>query len=104
MDLLAEHCGLRAGGRPSVEKRKLASVEGLVEYLDGLAETRNGLLRRLTREAILKDQQWLKVLERWGFSFDPGKPLIEESLHETLPGPSLSGGVRWFREWLTNGS
>jgi len=81
LHILAEHCGLRH--RPEL-RRHLQRKKGLVEYLDHLAAARSCRLRHLTREAIFEDREWLKQLERWGFSFDPEKPLIEETFYEQL--------------------
>jgi phosphatidylserine/phosphatidylglycerophosphate/cardiolipin synthase-like enzyme len=88
VSLLAEHCSLPGAAA------ELARVEGLVEYLDGLAEARRGRLRLLTSVAFFDDHQWLKILARWGFSFDPGRPAIEETLHEALALPAAPWGRR----------
>jgi phospholipase D1/2 len=95
--LLAEHCGFLGQAR---EEKKLARIGGLVEHLDALAGARRGRLRLLTREALLEDQPWLETLARWGFSFDPSRPAIEETLHEALAPPSTTEGGTWFRDWL----
>jgi phospholipase D1/2 len=100
VDLLAEHCGLSGDAEA---ERHLARPEGLVTYLDELAGSPRARLRLLTREAFFENQQWLKALERWGFSFDPGRPAIEESLHEAMEGASPGGARTWFRRWFGGG-
>jgi phosphatidylserine/phosphatidylglycerophosphate/cardiolipin synthase-like enzyme len=80
VSLLAEHAGLRRLG----ERRELKRRQGLVDHLDRLASGAQHRLRHLTREAVLEDRDWLASLERWGFSFDPEKPLIEEELHALI--------------------
>jgi phosphatidylserine/phosphatidylglycerophosphate/cardiolipin synthase-like enzyme len=94
VSLLAEHCGLPE------ETPELQRPHGLVEYLDGLADARTGRLRRLTREAIFDDQEWLKHVERMGLSFDPGAPLMDEEDYESMRPSSdslLDRGLRWFK-------
>lgn len=84
-------------------QRGLARSAGLGKYLDELARSRRARLRLLTREAFFEDQQWLKALGRWGFSFDPAGPAIEETLHEAMESASPEGGRTWFRRWFGGG-
>jgi phospholipase D1/2 len=74
IDLLAEHCGV-LGRYDSIND--LFSGRGLVERLNYRADN-GGRLRRLTRETILEDRQWLEPLERLGISIDPSSPVVEE--------------------------
>lgn len=87
VSLLAEHSGLRG---PEAW-RQLSRRQGLVAFLDGLAAAGTHRLRPLTREAVLEDRGWLEHLARWGVAFDPARPVVEQTLHETLgPGPEPS--------------
>jgi len=83
VSLLAEHCGVLG---ELEARRRLARSAGLVEHLDDLADQRSCRLRRLTRDTLLEDHQWVAYLERWGLSFDPSKPLMEEMYDALLPG------------------
>jgi phospholipase D1/2 len=99
IDLLAEHCGLPVAD----VQRELQDGAGLVERLERLTGLRGSRLRRLTPEVITADQEWLKTLDDWGFSFDPAKPVLEDTLYEKLlPTPQswVGRGLVWFREWL----
>jgi phosphatidylserine/phosphatidylglycerophosphate/cardiolipin synthase-like enzyme len=78
--LLAEHTGLR---RPSAVRR-LRHTRGLVDYLDEIAARPESNLRPLTPAGIAADQPWMKTLADWGFSLDPKKPLVTETLFEKL--------------------
>jgi phosphatidylserine/phosphatidylglycerophosphate/cardiolipin synthase-like enzyme len=102
--LLAEHCGLSTR---SAERRELRRRRGLVGVLDRLADDPSTRLRRLTREGFVEDRAWLETLERWGFSFDPGKPASEQgAAHERAVagnGSVLAAGFVWFREWVARG-
>jgi phospholipase D1/2 len=77
VNLLAEHCGLLQHG---AIPRELGKRKGLVSYLDSLADTNTGRLRRLSPQAILQDNQWVGPLARWGFSLGPEKPTVEGML------------------------
>jgi phosphatidylserine/phosphatidylglycerophosphate/cardiolipin synthase-like enzyme len=81
VNLLAEHCGLW-GDRAGL--RELRRPSGLVDFLDRLADGRAHRLRHLSRDGFVEDREWLEALERWGFAFDPGQPVIEEMVHELL--------------------
>jgi phospholipase D1/2 len=98
-NLLAEYCGLN----PTEAWRRLHLRVGLVECVDRLDCGSCDRLKRLTPEVIAADQQWVQQLARWGFSFDPEKPLIEEALYEQImpTGDSwLARGIVSFRDWL----
>jgi phosphatidylserine/phosphatidylglycerophosphate/cardiolipin synthase-like enzyme len=102
-NLLAEHCGLRK--QPDA-RRLLGRKRGLVAYLDQLAAAKQHRLRVLTPEAVFEDREWVKQLQRWGLSFDPEKPVIEETLYEALAPDSdsfVARGLMWFRRWLGQG-
>lgn len=91
VSLLAEHCGLlgRAEARPGLRRKR-----GLVDYLDRLASEQRGRLRFLSREAFTADRAWLQLLERWGLAFDPGRAVLEETLHEALAANGAVGLAR----------
>jgi phosphatidylserine/phosphatidylglycerophosphate/cardiolipin synthase-like enzyme len=93
IDLLAEHCGLKE----SEASRRLAPARGLVDRLDEICRIPGLRLRRLTPELIAEDQEWLKKLDEWGFSFDPATPLIEDTLYEQV----LPASDAWLAEGLT---
>lgn len=99
IDLLAEHCGLQV----SEADRRLPARAGLVARLETMCSSPGLRLRRLTPEVIAADQEWLKKLDEWGFSFDPESPLIEDALYEQiLPAADswLAQGVNWFRDFF----
>jgi hypothetical protein len=98
VSLLAEHCGLL---RHPDARRILRRRQGLIEYLDGLADARGHRLRHLTSEAMIEDQEWIGHLARWGFGLDPGSPLLGEQAFERLEPSSdsfLARGVVWLRD------
>jgi phospholipase D1/2 len=96
VSLLGEHAGLSAKAEA---RRRLRRTDDLVAYLDDVASSGAHGLRHLTREAIVGDRAWLENLERWGLSFDPRTPVLEESVHEALAPASRSLLMRGFR-WL----
>ncbi len=91
VNLLAEHCGV-GGDRAAL--RALGRRTGLVPYLDRLADARTHRLRPASRDEYVRDRQWLAALERWGLWFDPGRPVLEELVHEAL----AFGGLRGSRK------
>jgi phosphatidylserine/phosphatidylglycerophosphate/cardiolipin synthase-like enzyme len=93
IDLLAEHCGLKE----NEAGRRLTLARGLVDRLDEICGVPGLRLRRLTPEVIAADQEWLKKLDEWGFSFDPATPLIEDTLYEQV----LPASDSWLAEGLT---
>ena len=96
VSLLAEHCGLPE------DTLELERRHGLVEYLDGLANSRAGRLRPLTREAMFEDRNWLKQLERLGLSFDPTRSTDEDVYESFTPNSEslLDRGIRRLKERL----
>jgi phosphatidylserine/phosphatidylglycerophosphate/cardiolipin synthase-like enzyme len=79
-NLLAEHTGLR---RLS-ERRALGSMDNLVKYLNDHADRLNCRLRRHTMSSFLEEASWIKDLMPDDLSFDPERPLIEESINEAI--------------------
>ncbi len=58
-------------------------------------------LRKLTPDAIIEDRDWVQSLADASLSFDPGRPVLEDTLHERVP--ALSRGIVWLRDWLRGG-
>lgn len=100
VSLLAEHCGLR---HSAAARRGLRRTQGLVDWLDRIADEGVSRLHRLTPEVILAEREWLDQLARWGFSLDPERPVIEENLHEAaeaVPTSILGRGLDLVQHWL----
>ncbi len=78
--LLAEHTGIRkASGL-----RRLASMDGLHEYLNMLADDPGCRLRHHTMGSFLEEAGWIKSLMPDELAIDPESPVIEETLYELI--------------------
>lgn len=80
VNLLAEHTGLRKISRC----RLLARVDGLVAYLNSVAERRECRLRRHTMQSFLEDISWFRDMMPQDVGVDPEGPVIEESIYELI--------------------
>jgi len=99
ISLLAEHAGL------SVQKNRnaLGNIDGLVEFLDRIADQETGRLRHHTMETILGDTEKLEALKLEDFSIDPEKPIVEENIFEMMSKDTtgiFSKGISLLNKWL----
>lgn len=80
-DLLAEHTGLKDPD----EVGRLSRVEGLVDYLDGLAESGSCRLRRHpSLDANPEEYEILTSIFPDGFPFDMEEPAPEQMVYEKI--------------------
>jgi phosphatidylserine/phosphatidylglycerophosphate/cardiolipin synthase-like enzyme len=81
VDLLAEHCGIESGE----EREKLAAGEGLVAFLDRLADEPASRLHRHPIESPYADNEFLRELEADSLNYiDPEEAVVEENVYELL--------------------
>lgn len=74
VDLLLEHSGIPV----LLAQEKLAEVDGLVNFLNQIADSKTYALRHHQMETRFA---WLTATGLKAFLYDPEKPLIEESLY-----------------------
>ena len=96
--LLAEHCGVR---KPA-ERRRLAQPEGLVAYLNSLADDRHYRLRhhRIGHSLL---SEWVTTLTPHDLIIDPKKSHLAERLHTLLTGDKhilFAKGIALLNNWL----
>jgi hypothetical protein len=102
VDLLAEHIGVRDPG----QVRRLSRVEGLVDYLEGLAESGSC---RLRRHPSLDDNpaeyELLASIFPDGFPFDTEEPSPEQIVYEKISDESdgfFTKGITSLKNRLHN--
>jgi phosphatidylserine/phosphatidylglycerophosphate/cardiolipin synthase-like enzyme len=87
IDLLAEHTGLEGEAR-----ERLAVTDGLVDYLNSLADSRQGRLRHHPMRSVSEEYRWLTTFLPNGLPFDS-----EIALERTQ---QKDGGESWLaRGW-----
>src|ERR1043166_2030479 len=97
VDLLAEHLG----ARDTQTVRKLSAAKGLVDYLDGLAESGSCRLRRHpSLDVNPAEYEFLTSMLPDGFPFDMEAPQPEDILYEGTSGQSdgfFARGIASFK-------
>jgi phospholipase D1/2 len=99
VDLLAEHTGLN----DDCERHNLSRSEGLVEYLNGLADRRLGRLRHHPIDSVADEYQWVTTVLPDGLPFDTEGPLYGENTYEDLSAAEdsfFTRGVTTLKNWL----
>jgi hypothetical protein len=99
VDLLAEH----TGSSDACERRKLSRTEGLVEYLNELADNRSGRLRHHPVDSVADEYQWVTTVLPDGLPFDTEGPLYGENTYEDLSAAEdsfFTRGVTTLKNWL----
>lgn len=99
VSLLAEHTGLSDND----DKARLSSINGIVDYLNHLADTKELRLRHHTANGLLEKNEWLRELEIDQFSFDPDKPILEENIFEAISQDRnglFTQGIQFLNNWL----
>jgi phosphatidylserine/phosphatidylglycerophosphate/cardiolipin synthase-like enzyme len=98
VNLLAEHTGLDAAAR-----NDLCRVTGLVQYLNGLAETRSGRLRHHPVRIVPQGYQWITSVLPDGLPFDAEASEDPERIYEGLSTKQdsfFTQGLTSLKNWL----
>lgn len=99
VSLLTEHTGLSDND----DKAKLNSINGIVDYLNQLADKKSLRLRRHTVKSLLEKNEWLRELELDQLSFDPDKPILEENIFEAISRDQhglFTEGIQFLNKWF----
>ena len=99
VDLLAEHVGQRD---PEVLEN-LSRSQGLVKYLNTLADTRSYRLRHHPLDGVSEDYLWVTSVLPAGLPFDPEGPFYQEDRYEGISATEdsfFSRGVSNLKTWL----
>jgi phosphatidylserine/phosphatidylglycerophosphate/cardiolipin synthase-like enzyme len=100
VNLLAEHTGLDAAAR-----NDLCRVTGLVQYLNGLAETRSGRLRYHPVRIVPQGYQWITSVLPDGLPFDAEASEDPERIYERLSTKQdsfFTQGLTSLKNWLAD--
>jgi len=95
--LLAEHTGSSGDSL-----RRLEEIDGLIAYLDQLAESPDSRLCHYLPESSMENG-WSEVLEPVAHVVDPEKPLDDEFIFEYLAKPDRSlfaKGIMILSQWV----
>jgi phospholipase D1/2 len=99
VDLLAEH----VGQRDSEVLENLSRSQGLVKYLDSLADSRSSRLRHHPLDGVSEDYLWVTSVLPEGLPFDPEGPFYQEDRYEGISATEdsfFSRGVSNLKNWL----
>lgn len=99
-ELLSEHCGIT----DPVKKEELNNIEGLVDYLDSLAEKPEYRIKKHRLKTYFSENDWLKALKIDELIIDPEKAILEENLFEMFSPEVLSrftGGIVALKRFLS---
>jgi hypothetical protein len=99
VDLLAEHVGRRD---PEVLEN-LSRSHGLVQYLDGLADSGSYRLRHHPIDGVSEDYLWVTSVLPEGLPFDTEGPFYREDRYEGISATEdsfFSRGVSTLKNWL----
>ncbi|MGA1843884.1 MAG: phospholipase D-like domain-containing protein [bacterium] len=80
VSLLAEHAGIKSRR----DLRRLCRTDGIVRFLDGLADRPRSPLRHHTTETLFKNASWLEEIKIEDLSLDPERPIVEENIYELI--------------------
>ncbi|MGA1796972.1 MAG: phospholipase D-like domain-containing protein, partial [bacterium] len=80
VSLLAEHAGIKSRR----DLRRLCRANGLVRFLDSLADRPRSPLRHHTTKTLFKKASWLKEIKIEDLSLDPERPIVEENIYEII--------------------
>jgi phospholipase D1/2 len=97
--LLAEHAGLYGRG----EDVKFEQVEDLTRHLDCLVDDHEARLCRYEPDPALEQSDWPGMLEPVSHVVDPGKPVDDEYIFETLSKyqtKSFAKGILKLSQWI----
>ncbi|MGH7843784.1 MAG: phospholipase D-like domain-containing protein [Candidatus Binatia bacterium] len=100
VNLLAEHTGLDGAAR-----NDLSRVKGLVQYLNGLADSGSCRLRHHPVRTVSESYQWITSVLPDGLPFDAEAPEDPESIYEAISTKQdslFSQGLTSLRSWLQN--
>jgi phospholipase D1/2 len=98
VNLLAEHTGLDL-----TESHELQRTQGLVSYLNRLADDRACRLRHHPVESVSGQYPWVTSILPEGLPFDPEIPAYTEDVYEgmaTTDNSFFTKGVTSLKEWL----
>jgi phospholipase D1/2 len=99
VDLLSEHVGRRD---PEVLE-SLSRSQGLVKYLNTLADSRSCRLRHHPLDGVSEDYLWVTSVLPEGLPFDPEGPFYQEDRYEGISATEdsfFSRGVSNLKTWL----
>ncbi|HWO42421.1 MAG TPA: phospholipase D-like domain-containing protein [Candidatus Eisenbacteria bacterium] len=98
VDLLAEHCGLAAAARGDLER-----TQGLVDFLNRLADDGSSRLRHHPTRSLSEDYQWITSILPDGLPFDSEGPPDPEMFYEGMSVKEdsfFTRGVTSLKTWL----
>lgn len=99
VSLLAEHCGIDDEDTAA----RLHNIEGLVDFLDTLADDPASRLQPRTIESFIDNIQVLKELGPEDLAVDPETPILEENIYELISHDKtgfFAEGVSWLSDYL----
>ncbi|HEX2966626.1 MAG TPA: phospholipase D-like domain-containing protein [Syntrophorhabdaceae bacterium] len=97
LGLLAEHMGIEHQNRLS------ENSDRVVDYLEQVVRDKMCRLRHHTTNGSIGNAEWLDKYELDQFSFDLGRPIIEESVLRTMSENRrglFSRGIEFLNNWL----
>lgn len=99
ISLLAEHCGIN----PEDEGLRLRKIDGIVEFLNMLADDPAYRLQHHTLKSFIDDIEPLKNLKIEDLAIDPESPVVEENIYDLISRSKtgfFAEGISWLKEYL----
>lgn len=100
VNLMAEHTGLEPAACADLRR-----VEGLVRYLNSIADNGSSRLRHHPVRSIAEEYEWIASLLPDGLPFDPKGPADPETFYEAMSVKEdsfFTRGVTSLKTWLQN--